>query len=220
MQALLARAVRIRASCDAPIIPARHRAFKLPPLSLRWQRLLDGRAGSGHKNGSCRSTWRGRSWCTAASLTCGATYVCAPSRVATPHPSSPPWCAVHMWSRLETHGSRRCIDRWAPGAGGGMQPRAWPSWIPHRDGYIRTSCKKFALKSLNDRLIHLTNDAVRSVHEARATCNDDRCVTRPAAVASCMYVPGRCKKEQLVWQVRAGKQDELSGVCGVHTGAP
>ena len=64
----------------------------------------------------------------------------------------------------------------------------------YRDGYIRTSCKKFALKSLNDRLIHLTNDAVRSVHEAGATCNDDRCVARPAAVASCMYVPGRCKK--------------------------
>ena len=31
----------------------------------------------------------------------------------------------------------------------------------YRDGYIRTSCKKFALGSLNDRLIHLTNDAVR-----------------------------------------------------------
>ena len=31
----------------------------------------------------------------------------------------------------------------------------------YHDGYIRTSCKKFALKSLKDRLIHLTNDAVQ-----------------------------------------------------------
>lgn len=30
----------------------------------------------------------------------------------------------------------------------------------YKDGYIRTSCKEFTLNNLNNRMIHLTNDAV------------------------------------------------------------
>lgn len=38
---------------------------------------------------------------------------------------------------------------------------AMPVPLPHQDGYIRTSSKKFTLGSIQDRLIHLTNDAVQ-----------------------------------------------------------
>lgn len=31
----------------------------------------------------------------------------------------------------------------------------------YKDGYIRTSCKEFTLNNLNNRMIHLTNDAVQ-----------------------------------------------------------
>jgi tubulin--tyrosine ligase len=31
----------------------------------------------------------------------------------------------------------------------------------YQGGYIRTSCKEFDLNDMNDRMVHLTNDAIQ-----------------------------------------------------------
>ena len=35
----------------------------------------------------------------------------------------------------------------------------------YQEGYIRTSSKEFTLKNLNNRMVHLTNDAVQKKSE-------------------------------------------------------
>lgn len=35
----------------------------------------------------------------------------------------------------------------------------------YQDGYIRTASKEFNMKNLNNKFIHLTNDAVQKYHE-------------------------------------------------------
>ena len=35
----------------------------------------------------------------------------------------------------------------------------------YEEGYLRTSCSKYSLKNLTNRLVHLTNDAVQKESE-------------------------------------------------------
>lgn len=35
----------------------------------------------------------------------------------------------------------------------------------YQDGYLRTACKDFSVKNINNRFIHLTNDAIQKRHE-------------------------------------------------------